>query len=1097
MNPALEPALRAVEPALRLVSERRLLKVLVYLRDHGHAVPINPALPYWVAVSDLRAADVLPEAVYEGGHARLLLVTDPNDRMLDDRPLDDQLRAYWRLLFQAAVAAAVDAKVAKKTLNPARSAVRLARLGPAAGREIAYVLHSDHLIDAAADETAHYRAFAATYLDLNAFAAAVIDEYFPSLPPRHVVLGRLEKDLNVASLLAHARPAGAADHRPEVAPDEHWMNPVDSAPRGDPVVPGGDPRGLLARADRAAKNGNFVRAAVLRTQAAESASGDDQTWAASTARAALGHLVQALAEVLEWDDATRGEWRQALVPLLAPAARGVWPRAARCLYDLQKLPADLARDAYAVDLVESLRTLGRRPVKRPLPRAREPQLLVRLRAASAQMLRSGLGGRAQFRLDRLFHHELHRLEQRIRHALTPVVAAALHDSGFRPANRVEEVAREKAVAELLDRVCERGFLRVGDLRDAIARNQLKMPDLAGPGEFVRGDPLLRADTRLAYDLDGVYRRGEVYLRTLQRGSSLFFGTRTGRWLTLYVVAPFLAAFLTLMAVEEMRHLGGNAFAFAAKILAPHPAETVPVVADEAPVPRTSIQFDWDAETKELAWFDREEASALAREVVTSTAAAPGMAEHHGSALVSVPSVLGLGIFLLLLFHVPPFRRAVLAAVRTLVHFVRLVLWDVPNAVLRSPAVRAARYSGPMRFIHRRLGGALAVTAAAVVALSVLGSPPDRLLKTAGFAFLIAALGFNTPPGRIGQDRLAERFADWWRLVRFDLLPGLIGTVLALFARLANWVERQLYGVDEWLHYRRGDSQGSLAAKAVLGLLWFPVAYLARFTFYLLVEPQINPVKHFPVVTVSHKVLLPMTPTLAGALQISEAEAAGLLGCIPGIFGFIAWELMANWQLYRANRPARLRPVTIGSHGETMRGLLRPGFHSGTVPKLFRKLRAAARKGEHGSAGRTHHDLDHATEGVRRFVERDLIALLTRRPEWHASGIEVGAVRFGCQRVVVELSAPCLGPDTFVLAFENRGGRIDATLERAGWLDRLTPPMRAELLSAVSGLFDMGAAELFEDRARTVPPEGQVVEGSGDLARPYLWAEWVMRWERAS
>src|SRR4030095_209119 len=78
-----------------------------------------------------------------------------------------------------------------------------------------------------------------------------------------------------------------------------------------------------------------------------------------------------------------------------------------------------------------------------------------------------------------------------------------------------------------------------------------------------------------------------------------------------------------------------------------------------------------------------------------------------------------------------------------------------------------------------------------------------------------------------------------------------------FKMLANWVERQLYAVDEWLRFRGGDSQGSLARKAILGLLWFPIAYVFRFVFYLLVEPQVNPVKHFPVVTVSHKLLLPL------------------------------------------------------------------------------------------------------------------------------------------------------------------------------------------------------------------------------------------------
>ena len=71
------------------------------------------------------------------------------------------------------------------------------------------------------------------------------------------------------------------------------------------------------------------------------------------------------------------------------------------------------------------------------------------------------------------------------------------------------------------------FFTLGDLRDALSRNNLKQPDFAGAADFLRGDALLRADGRLAVALDGVYQRGEFYLRWMQRFSSLAFGTRTG------------------------------------------------------------------------------------------------------------------------------------------------------------------------------------------------------------------------------------------------------------------------------------------------------------------------------------------------------------------------------------------------------------------------------------------------------------------------------------------------------------------------------------------------------------------------------------------
>jgi len=52
---------------------------------------------------------------------------------------------------------------------------------------------------------------------------------------------------------------------------------------------------------------------------------------------------------------------------------------------------------------------------------------------------------------------------------------------LRPENFPERVALEKLVEELLDRIIGTAFT-MGDLRDAVSRNQLKLPDLGGFGE---------------------------------------------------------------------------------------------------------------------------------------------------------------------------------------------------------------------------------------------------------------------------------------------------------------------------------------------------------------------------------------------------------------------------------------------------------------------------------------------------------------------------------------------------------------------------------------------------------------------------------------
>ena len=101
-----------------------------------------------------------------------------------------------------------------------------------------------------------------------------------------------------------------------------------------------EPRSALGQALEAERRGNNVRAAILRTQVAPTLDPEGREMAVSGARAALGKLVDALGDMFTWDHHTRQEWRQALAPLLEPAAAGIWPRAARCLYELQKIPAD-------------------------------------------------------------------------------------------------------------------------------------------------------------------------------------------------------------------------------------------------------------------------------------------------------------------------------------------------------------------------------------------------------------------------------------------------------------------------------------------------------------------------------------------------------------------------------------------------------------------------------------------------------------------------------------------------------------------------------------------------------------------------------------
>jgi len=1113
----LEPVLRTVEPALRLVHERHLRQILYFLIDRGRALPANTDLPFWFTRDDLIAADILPNGTLQGTEPRLLLVTNPDDRLIAEKPQGEQLRVYWRMLFRASVLKAIDTKVTAGALDAEKCREQFNRFGPAAAREIRFVLESEHLLAPEAGDMEAYRTFAAVYLDFDQFTAHAAADFFPTLPDRETVRAALREDVAIEVLFASSRPAGALEPDRDPHPEEVWSAPPAGVQAETTPPPPEGVSSLLQRADTAERKGNLVRAAILRTQAAKATHGLDRERAMQAALTAGRQLVDRLGDELKWDSDTREEWMQALGPMLPLAASGEWPRAARCLYELQRIPADLAREIFAVELPEYIRTLGRRPIRRPLPHARPVMVLMALRKAHTQLLRAGLGEPEQLRLDRLLHHEIHRREHAIRHEFTPIIVTTLTNAGLTPTTRVEEVARDKLVAELLDRVCERGYLRIGDLRDAVARNQLKLGDLRGIGEFVSGDALLRADTGLAYALDGVYRRGEFYLRWIQRFVSVFFGTPWGRALTLYLALPFGGAFLALMFAEELRHIGGNIWSFVSRSINPPPPPVPPpspppqVLQKPVPAPppdATAGRWEFDEETQEFAWKEdpppppdpldqllqeQRERAALALEAFTSSASREKPeAEHHASFLIQWPTVVGFGVFLLLVFHVPPFRRAVFWILRNLWRVIRGVLWDIPTWVWRSEVVRNVRLSRTARFLHRHFATPLLLSLLFVSLLFLTGLPLRVLLWFGWLAFVVLLVAYNTEWGWEFQDRVAAALSDWWRRVRVNLLPGIIAIIIDAFRTLANWVERRLYAVDEWMRFRSGDSQSSLALKAILGLLWFPFAYLTRFAFYLLVEPQVNPVKHFPVVTVSHKVIWPMVPQIATWTGVSPWTVGMIVNGIPGIFGFIAWELKENWRLYAANRSKKLTPAMVGSHGESMRGLLRPGFHSGTVPKLFSKMRKAIEQDDRAKAARMHHDLEHTTEGVHRFAERELVPFLTGSHEWNGIALEVTAVRFGVQRTEVEFVAPSLGRDPFILALENINGGLDARIVATGWADKLTDTQRESFVFALRGLLDLAAAATFNGQVRTENAPAEPAFGM--LVRSMPRGEWVKRWD---
>jgi hypothetical protein len=795
----------------------------------------------------------------------------------------------------------------------------------------------------------------------------------------------------------------------------------------------------MKKAGRVAALGNQVRAAILWTRAGAQATGAKTAEATLAARGEIERLAGRLQAALDLDAAATARFAQALAPLLAPASRGFWRREYRLLYDLQNACVDHERDISTVDLVEWVLSGFERPIRRPLPGQREVLMSKHLRAAADRLLGVRLADEQRQPLAELLKGAVRRADEQLRDRFRPVLAESLDRVGLSPRNLPERVSRRKLVEELLDRIVQRGFLTMFDLRDAISRNSVKLPDLPAAKEFINGDRLLRADRQLAVALDGVYRRGEVYLRWPQRISSLAFATPIGRKLVRYAALPYGGAFV---AVEGVHYLVD---------------EIVHLTTHEHVAP-----------------------------MKTGTALAIAAA---------------LGTVLLCLLHSEPFRRSVWRAVRGLFRVLRIAAVDFPRWLNEMPAVRLVLESQPFLLARQFVLKPALLAAAWLVPFPALRETQSEGVQSWFVIFVALNVLLNSPFGRNVEEVLTDVIMRSWERFRIHVVAAAVQVVVDFFHRVLDTLDRFLYSVDEWLRFRSGQSNLVLAAKAVLGVFWFFVMYVVRSIISLCAEPQLNPVKHFPVVTVSHKVMLPVTllaTEWAGPLLepvfgnvLGRAIAFTVFQLLPpGIFGFLAWELKENWRLYEANRRTHLKPVMIGGHGETMLQFLRPGFHSGTLPKLYARLRRADRKamqtGHWRSSLRYREALHHVEHALRSFFEREFIALLAESSRWGGIEVRVGKVRLASNILRVELY--CGEPPEAALhgagedgageggaegngalarplrmSLEEQSGWLMASIVEPGWLQDITPEQTAVFCAALAGLYKLAGVDLIREQ----------------------------------
>src|SRR6516164_1340464 len=254
----LQQELRAADPAGLLVSPAVMTRVIQNECKLRTLLPNVPHRKTYVVDRhvlfrhvDQDELDLEPDRLLP---STVILIAQPAPEQLAAAKRQIIFLEYWRRLFHAKIHLDLEKKCREGTLSPEAIRHLIEEIGPTEFEEIRLVLNQDRYLLPPGNDEAVFIEFAAVFSELRYFAANLLPIYFPALLDLAKIERLFDQQVDAAGLFAQTRLGGAPD--PVVRTDK-WSDESNDYYWK-----------LIRSAERAGKEGNNVRAAIIRTRAA-------------------------------------------------------------------------------------------------------------------------------------------------------------------------------------------------------------------------------------------------------------------------------------------------------------------------------------------------------------------------------------------------------------------------------------------------------------------------------------------------------------------------------------------------------------------------------------------------------------------------------------------------------------------------------------------------------------------------------------------------------------------------------------------------------------------------------------------------------------